>query len=55
MRFIRNGELCDSKILAALRQAAKDYENGEIAEVRDLLAEIVAAIDIFEDSQEGGK
>lgn len=55
MKFIRGGELCDSKIITALRQAAKDYENGEIAEVRDQLAEIVAAIDIFEDSQGASK
>lgn len=48
-RFFASGELKDKKIAAALRQAAKDYENGEIAEVRDLLLEIAAAIDEWED------
>ena len=49
-KFIRNGELQDKKIIKALTQAAKDYENGEIAEVRDLLADIVNAIDEFDDN-----
>ena len=53
MRFIRNGQLQDDKISAALQQASKDYRNGEIAEVRDLLLEIVAAIDEWEDSNNG--
>jgi hypothetical protein len=48
-KFIANGELKDEKIAKALRQAAQDYENGAIAEVRDLLADIVNAIDEFED------
>jgi len=52
MRFFKNGELQDREIVAALQQAAKDYENGEIAEVRDLLADIVNAIDDFEDECE---
>ena len=52
MRFFKNGELKDKKIVAALQQAAKNYENGEIIEVRDLLAEIVYAIDEFSDSEE---
>lgn len=47
-RFYEKGELKDEEIINALRQAAKDYENGEIAEVRDVLAEIVFAIDDFE-------
>lgn len=50
-KFFAHGELKDKKISAALKQAAKDYENGEIAEVRDLLLEIAAAIDEWEDSQ----
>lgn len=49
-KFFNNGELKDKKITAALKQAAKDYENGEIAEVRDLLLEIAAAIDEWEDA-----
>ena len=52
-RFFANGDLKDKKIAAALERAAKDYENGEIAEVRDLLLEIAAAIDEWEDTQNG--
>ena len=51
-RFFANGELKDRKIAAALKQAAEDYENGEIAEVRDLLVDIVNAIDEWEDMQD---
>lgn len=47
MRFIKNGELEDKKICDALRKASNNYENGEIIEVRDLLVEIVNAIDDF--------
>lgn len=47
MRFFKNGELEDEKIIAALRKAADDYENGEIVEVRNLLMEIVDNIDRF--------
>ena len=53
MRFIKNGQLQDEKISTALQTASKDYQNGEIAEVRDLLLEIVAAIDEWEDSNNG--
>ena len=52
-KFFANGKLKDKKIVAALQQAAKDYENGEIAEVHDLLMEIVAAIDEWEDTEYG--
>lgn len=48
-KFIINDELNDKKIVAALRQAAENYENGEIAEVRNLLVDIVHAIDEFDD------
>ncbi len=51
MRFIKNGELQDEKIAFALRTASRDFANGEIAEVRDLLLEIIAAIDEFESLQ----
>lgn len=47
MRFIKRGELEDERIINALNTAARDYENGELIEVRDLLLEIVAAIDEF--------
>ena len=41
------GELNDTEIIKALRQAADDYENGEIEEVHDLLIEITNAIENF--------
>ena len=50
MRFLKHDELEDQKIIDALLQAAKDYENGAIAEVRDILVEIVNAIDEFENT-----
>lgn len=48
-QFSKKGgkELRDDKILEALKQAAKDYEDGAISEVRDVLADIVDAIDEF--------
>lgn len=53
-QFTKNGgkELKDDKILKALKQAVKDYEDGAIAEVRDVLADIVEAIDEFTDNYE---
>ena len=48
-KFFAKGELKDEKIIAALKRAANDYENGEIAEVHDLLLEIAAAIEEWED------
>lgn len=54
-QFTKKGgkELKDDKILKALKQAAKDYEDGSISEVRDVLADIVDAIDDFTDNYEG--
>ena len=49
-RFLANGQLKDEKIVTTLKLAARDYQNGEIAEVRDTLLEIVAAVDEWEDS-----
>lgn len=49
-KFYKNGELKDQKIIKALAQAAKDYEDGAISEVRDTLAEIIEAIDEFDNS-----
>lgn len=49
MKFIKNGELQDNKIIKALKDAVNDYEDGAILEVRDLLVEIVHAIDEWED------
>ena len=45
MRFLKDGELKDEEIINALKDAADDYEDGAISEVRDLLVEIVHAID----------
>lgn len=41
------GELNDTEIIKALRQAADDYEDGEVSEVHDLLIEITNAIENF--------
>lgn len=48
MRFFKRGELLDQKIIDTLHQAAFDWENGEIAEVKDTLLDILAAIREFE-------
>jgi len=45
MKYIKNGELQDKKIVDSIYIAAKEYENGEILEVKDRLLEIIAAID----------
>ena len=45
-------ELKDKKIIAALKQALKDYEDGAIIECRDELADIVNAIDAFDEWEE---
>lgn len=52
-RFYAKGELKDKKILAALKQAVKDYDDGAIAEVHDVLLEIAAAIEEWEDFEHG--
>lgn len=46
-RFYADGQLADTEITLALSQAAEMYENGELLEVRYLLAEIIQAIDRF--------
>jgi len=51
-KFFKKGELQDKKIAAALRQAAEDYENGEIAEVKGVLIDIINAISDFEQNYE---
>lgn len=52
MSFIKNGQLQDKKIIAALHRAAEDYEEGAIIETRDLLQDIVDAIDEFSEREE---
>ncbi len=52
MRYIKNGELQDERILASLEAAKKEYKDGEIIEARDRLLEIIAAIDEFETESE---
>jgi hypothetical protein len=49
MKFIKHGELQDVAIINALKNAVRDYEDGAISEIRDLLVEIVEAIDEWED------
>ncbi len=50
MKYIKkNGELQDKRIISALKKAVDWYENGEVAEVRDGLLEIITAIDAFEE------
>lgn len=44
-RFIKYGKLQDNEIVKALREAACNYEDGAILEVRNMLEEIVKAID----------
>lgn len=51
-KFFKKGELQDKKIAAALRQAADDYENGEIAEVKGVLIDIINSITAFEQEYE---
>lgn len=41
-------ELNDVLIASSLRKAADDYENGEIAEVQDVLIDIINAINSFD-------
>ena len=52
MTFIKHGELQDIKIINALKEAVRDYEDGAISEVRDLLVDIADAIDEWEDLHE---
>lgn len=49
-KYFKNGELKDKEIVDALRQAASQYENGEIIEVKDILIDIIEAIGEFEDN-----
>lgn len=44
-KFIKYGKLQDIEILNALKEAVYDYEDGAILEVRDVLVDIVKAID----------
>lgn len=44
-KFIESGNLQDIEIINALKEAVYDYEDGAILEVRDVLVDIVKAID----------
>lgn len=44
-KFLKGDELQDIEIINALKEAVYDYQDGMISEVRDLLVEIVNAID----------
>ena len=46
-RFIEYGRLKDVEIINALKEAVYDYEDGAILEVRDVLEEIVKAINEY--------
>lgn len=48
MKYFNGKELDDAKIIETLSKVVSMYDNGEIAEVRDELSEIVNAIDEFE-------
>ena len=48
MDYIINGELQDDEIIAALKQAIKDYKNGDILSAQSTLIDIVDAINLFE-------
>lgn len=45
MRFFKNGKLKDKEIESALREAANDYANGEIWEVKETLEAIIRAVE----------
>lgn len=51
-KFYNNGELQDGEIVMALSDAMDLYEDGAISEARDLLEDIVWAINEFEDNYE---
>ena len=44
-KFIESGKLQDIKIINALKESVYDYEDGAISKVRDVLVDIVKAID----------
>ncbi len=54
MRFFNEAtsELQDRKIVEALRRAADLYDDGAIIETRDILVDIVVAINEFDKRQE---
>ena len=49
MRYIKNGELQDERILASIHRAGEEFKNGEILEARDRMLEIIGAIDEWAD------
>lgn len=51
-KFYADGELKDEKVIEALTQAKEMYENGEIVETKEVLTEIVKAIELFEKNYE---
>lgn len=46
------GNLNDKLIIKVLNRCVKDYEDGAIAEVKDVLQEIVSAINEFEEYED---
>ena len=48
-KYLNNdGTLKDKEVVADIRKAADMYENGELIETRDMLLEIINAIDDFD-------
>ena len=48
-KYLNNdGTLKDREVVANIRKAADMYENGELIETRDMLLEIINAIDDFD-------
>ena len=52
-KFYVNNELLDEKVLAAIKSAYSDYEDGQIVEAKRTLKAIVKAIEAFERNYEG--
>ena len=45
--YIRHGELDDERIIMSILAAAKEYEDGGILEAREMLFEVIGAIDEY--------
>lgn len=47
MKYLKNGEMDDAAVVNALKRCVKQYQDGELWEVRDELVDIIQAIDEF--------
>ena len=50
--FYKNGALRDKEILESINEAYMLYQQGAIIDVRDIMNEIVYAIDLFIEEEE---